>query len=196
MELWQEIWTGVREEFSDLPGTREVTRLVVRSLLASVLGGLIGFERERSGKAAGIRTHMLVCIGTAFFLAIPQQSGMEPEELSRVIQGITAGIGFLGTGAILKHQQEGKIEGLTTAASVWFTAAIGIAVGLGRETSAVLGTVLALIILYLIPQPGQAATPAPGSSSEGLPAFSGDAECGKLRPPPGEPAQGSRGQNE
>ncbi len=82
---------------------------------------------------------------------MPQQAGLSNADLSRVIQGLAAGIGFVGAGAILKEGEGGRIKGLTTAAGIWLTAAVGVAVGLGREASAVLGTLLALVILHLLP---------------------------------------------
>jgi putative Mg2+ transporter-C (MgtC) family protein len=150
--LWYEVWRGLREDFSDLPGAAEVTKVVVRLLLAALLGGLVGIQRERVGKAAGLRTHMLVALGSAFFVLIPDRAGMQLADLSRVLQGILTGIGFLGAGTILKRDEEEEIQGLTTAAGLWLTAAIGIAAGLGREASAILGTILALIILCLLPR--------------------------------------------
>jgi putative Mg2+ transporter-C (MgtC) family protein len=123
-------------------------------LLATLLGGLLGYQRERQGKEAGLRTHMLVALGSAFFVLIPLQAGMPLGDLSRVLQGLIAGIGFLLAGAILKQQVEGQIHGLTTAAGLWLTAAVGVAVGMGREASAMLGTALALIILALLPRVG------------------------------------------
>jgi putative Mg2+ transporter-C (MgtC) family protein len=155
--VWSEVWRGIQEDFSDLPGAAAVTQIVVRLLLAALLGGLLGFQRERAGRAAGLRTHMLVALGSAFFVLIPSQAGMPLADLSRVLQGITAGIGFLGAGTILKRRTEGQIEGLTTAAGLWFTAAAGCAAGMGREASAILGTVLAYIILSLIPHIGMKA---------------------------------------
>jgi putative Mg2+ transporter-C (MgtC) family protein len=152
--VWQGVWQGVREDFSDLPGVVAVTQLVLRMLLATLLGGLLGYQRERQGKDAGLRTHMLVALGSAFFVVIPLQAGMSMGDLSRVLQGVIAGIGFLLAGTILKQQAEGQIHGLTTAAGLWLTAAVGVAVGLGREASAVLGTVLAFIILALLPKVG------------------------------------------
>lgn len=151
MDLLQQIWKGVQGEFSDLPDAAYVARLVVRFLIAGVLGGAIGLQRERSGKPAGMRTQMIVCIGTAFFVGVPQLAGMSLDSLSRIIQGIAAGIGFLGAGVILKDLKTASISGVTTAASVWLTAALGIAVGMGREASAVIGTVLTLLILALVP---------------------------------------------
>ena len=150
--VWYEVWRGLQADFSDLPGAAEVTRIVMRLLLAALLGGLVGLQRERAGKAAGCRTHMLVALGSAFFVLIPEQAGMQIADLSRVLQGILTGIGFLGAGTILKRDEEEEIHGLTTAAGLWLTAAVGIAAGMGRETSAILGTVLAFIILSLLPR--------------------------------------------
>lgn len=147
-----EVWAGIKLEFADLFMVKEVVRLSVRLILALLLGGIIGLERELSGKPAGLRTHMLVCLGTCFFMAVPERSGMPLADLSRIIQGITAGIGFLGAGTIIKHEDKSKIEGLTTAASIWFTAAVGVAVGLGRDASAVLATLMAMGILCFMPQ--------------------------------------------
>ena len=150
--LWHEVWRGIQADFADLPGLAEVTQIVVRLLLAALLGGLVGFQRERIGKAAGLRTHMLVALGAAFFVLIPAQAGMPLADLSRVLQGIITGVGFLCAGTILKRQASEEIEGLTTAAGLWLTAAVGSAAGMGRETSAVLSTVLAFIILSLLPR--------------------------------------------
>lgn len=142
----------LRAEFSDIPDAAQITRILVRLLLAALLGGLLGYERERHGKAAGVRTHMLVAMGAALFVLVPQQAGMVVADLSRVMQGIVAGIGFLGAGAIIKHRSEEDVQGLTTAAGVWMTAAIGVACGLGRESTAVLSAVLALVVLGLVPK--------------------------------------------
>jgi putative Mg2+ transporter-C (MgtC) family protein len=145
------VMQALRTEFSDVTDPAQLTRIVLRLLLAALLGGALGYERERSGKAAGLRTHMLVAIGAALFVLVPQQAGMVVGDLSRVIQGIVTGVGFLGAGAIIKHASEQSVQGLTTAAGVWMTAAIGIACGLGRETTAVLSTVLALAVLTAVP---------------------------------------------
>jgi putative Mg2+ transporter-C (MgtC) family protein len=151
-ELWQEIGNMVMTEFSDLPDITEFTRLILRLAVAAALGGLLGWERERSGKSAGARTHMLVAMGAALFVLIPQQMNMADADLTRVIQGIITGVGFLGAGTILKSTSEQTVKGLTTAAGLWLTAAIGMTAGLGRGASAVLSTVLALIILHLVPK--------------------------------------------
>ncbi len=150
--VWQQISTTFVAEFSDLKDVTEITRISIRLLMAAILGGILGFEREQKGKAAGIKTHMLVCIGAALFVLIPQQAGLTEAELSRVVQGVIAGIGFLGAGAILKGNDEKDLKGMTTAAGIWLTAAIGVAAGLGREASAILCTFLALMILIIIPK--------------------------------------------
>ena len=150
--LWQEIWETIQADFSDLPGVAQVTQMTVRLLLAALCGGLLGYERERAGKEAGLRTHMLVALGAAFFVLIPQQAGVSPGDMSRVLQGIITGIGFIGAGTILKLSEREEVRGLTTAAGIWLTAAVGIAAGMGREASALLGTILALVVLSLFPR--------------------------------------------
>ena len=149
MGAWDTIRNTIASEFSDLGDAEQVTQLVVRLLVAALLGGLLGLERELQGKAAGIRTHMLVASSSALIIAVPLQMGFDGEALSRVLQGLLAGIGFLCAGAILKLEREEQVHGLTTAAGVWMTAAIGIAAGLGREMTAALATVLVLFILWL-----------------------------------------------
>ena len=143
----------LRSEFADVADLEQIARIALRLITAALLGGVLGFQRERIGKAAGVRTHMLVSMGAALFVLVPQQSGMLLEDMSRVMQGVIAGIGFLGAGAILKNQADSSILGLTTAAGVWMTAAIGVACGLGRESTAVISTVLALVVLALVPRP-------------------------------------------
>jgi putative Mg2+ transporter-C (MgtC) family protein len=149
--VWREIVEAIRADFSDLPGITEVTRITLRLLVAALLSGALGLQREHAGKAAGLRTHMLVALGSALFVIIPEQAGVTPGDLGRVLQGIITGIGFLGAGAILKFHDQGQIYGLTTAAGIWLTAAVGIAAGMGHESSAVLATLLAFIILSFVP---------------------------------------------
>jgi putative Mg2+ transporter-C (MgtC) family protein len=148
---WQNLWDMLGEEFGDLPRFAEVVRIGLRLTLAAVFGGVLGYEREQTGKSAGVRTHMLVALGAAFFALVPSLLGASGEALSRVIQGIATGIGFIGGGTILKQNEQGVIKGLTTAAGIWMTAALGVAAGTGRLASAALGTVLALIILAALP---------------------------------------------
>ena len=145
--LWTTVWATIRQEFSDLADAEQVTRVCVRLLVAITLGGLLGYERETKGVAAGLRTHMLVALGAALFVLVPIQAGMTVPDMSRVIQGVVSGIGFLGAGAIIKLSQDREIRGVTTAASIWLTAAIGIAAGMGMELTAILSTLLALFIL-------------------------------------------------
>ena len=114
-----------------------------------MLGGFLGIERERVGKPAGLRTHTIVCLATAVVVLACTEAKMSPDGLSRVIQGIVTGIGFLGAGSILKLSEQKEIKGLTTAAGVWMTAIIGIAVGLGALGLAVIGTVMTLLVLVL-----------------------------------------------
>jgi putative Mg2+ transporter-C (MgtC) family protein len=150
--MWQDIGSTLQKEFSDVPDAAGIVRISVRLLIAAVLGGVLGFERESKGKAAGLRTHMLVSLGAALFLMVPQQAGATEADQTRVMQGLIAGIGFLGAGTILKGKDEEQVKGLTTAAGIWMTAAIGMAVGMGREATAILSTALALLILYTIPK--------------------------------------------
>jgi putative Mg2+ transporter-C (MgtC) family protein len=150
MSTWHAVWEAVAADFTDLDAA-QAARVGVRLLFAAVLGGLIGFERENKGKPAGMRTHMLVAIGAALFVIVVQQSNGSMADVSRVIQGLVAGIGFLGAGTILNGRHEGEVKGLTTAASIWLTAAIGVAAGLGRESTAILTTLLALVVLAALP---------------------------------------------
>ncbi len=151
LDLWHEVTRTVAAEFSDITDAAQATRIVVRLTVAGLLGGLLGWEREHAGKAAGVRTHMLVAMGSALFVLVAQQAGIEPADNSRVLQGIIAGVGFLGAGTILKGDAESQVKGLTTAAGIWLTAAIGVAAGLGRESTAVLSTLLALVVLWAMP---------------------------------------------
>jgi len=146
MEIfWQEITLG-------LPDTQQLVRVIIRLIAAVLLGSIIGYERERAGKAAGLRTHILVTLGTCVFVVACSGYGMSSDGLSRVIQGIVTGIGFLGAGTILKLNEERDIQGLTTAAGVWMTAAIGVAVGLGELGLALLGAILTVIVLTALGQ--------------------------------------------
>ena len=152
MNGWlQQVGDTVAEEFSGLTDAAQITRIVLRLSVAAILGGLLGIEREHHGKAAGVRTHMLVAMGSALFVVVSQQAGIIATDMSRVIQGLVAGVGFLGAGTILKGANEEKVKGLTTAAGIWMTAAIGVAAGLGLEVTAVLSTLLALVIFSVMP---------------------------------------------
>jgi len=150
--MWHDISRVLIAEFSDLSQITEIVRVVLRLCVAAGLGCLLGYEREHHGKSAGMRTHMLVAIGSAMFVLIPQHGGLTDSDLSRILQGLIAGVGFLGAGTIVKHNNESHVHGLTTAAGIWLTAAIGVAAGLGRESTAILSTVLALLVLSVVPK--------------------------------------------
>ncbi len=124
---------------------------VLRLLLAAGLGAIIGYQRERFKKPAGFRTHMLIAIGAALFTLASIYAFGAQSDPSRIAAGIVTGIGFLGAGAIL-HPTEGIVAGLTTAASMWTTAAIGLAVGSGLYLVSVVATILVFIVL-LLPHP-------------------------------------------
>jgi putative Mg2+ transporter-C (MgtC) family protein len=137
-------WQGI---VADWPGATEMLDTAFRLCLAALVAALPGLQREQLGTAAGLRTHMLVSLGAAAFVMAATEAGVSVEGMTRVIQGLAAGIGFLGAGAILKSKEEFEIRGLTTAASVWVTAALGTAVGAGRIFLPIAGAVLAFVIL-------------------------------------------------
>jgi putative Mg2+ transporter-C (MgtC) family protein len=140
-------------DLSDLfyvPDPQQMLRVVVRIVVAVALGGLLGAERERAGKAAGLRTHMLVALGSALFVMFPAELGMRVEDLSRVIQGVATGIGFIGAGTILKRSEAEEVHGLTTAANIWLTAAIGLAVGGGQLWLPLVGAGSAWVVLAVV----------------------------------------------
>jgi putative Mg2+ transporter-C (MgtC) family protein len=176
---WERVGDALAQDFSDLPDGAAMVRAVVRLLAAAALGGALGWERGHAGKSAGLRTHMLVSLGAALLVLVPQQAGMSNDVISRVIQGMVAGIGFLGAGAILKPSDERHIFGLTTAASIWMAAAIGITAGLGRIMTAALATVFALGILALLARVDQYIRPPGTEHQPEPPADQGKREAGK-----------------
>ncbi len=151
MAILHDIGNAIARELA-LPDVDTLTTLVVRVAVAALLGGLVGWEREAKGRAAGLKTHILVSIGSALFVLAPLLSDIDPGDVTRVMQGIVSGIGFLGAGAILKLDREERIEGLTTAAGVWMTAAIGMAAGMGQEMVALVTTLVALVVVGLLPK--------------------------------------------
>ncbi|MDQ2996130.1 MAG: MgtC/SapB family protein [Chloroflexota bacterium] len=157
--IWEELTVG-------LPDVRQLIHVLIRLTAATLLGAVVGFERERARKPAGLRTHMLVALGTTVFVLACSSAGMSLDGVSRVIQGIVTGIGFIGAGSILKLNNERDIQGLTTAAGVWMTAAIGVAVGLGSLGVAVLSTFFMLIILSLAGSGEPRAATQPGAKGE------------------------------
>lgn len=140
--LWHELTTGIADR-------GHLAIVLLRTIAAVVLGGIVGAQREKVGKPAGLRTHMLVSLGTAVVVLACIGGGMDMDGLSRVIQGIVTGIGFVGAGTILKLTQEREIQGLTTATGLWMTAAIGVACGLGTLGLAIIATVFTVIVLAL-----------------------------------------------
>jgi putative Mg2+ transporter-C (MgtC) family protein len=145
MEATFASWLG------DVPDLHQIVRVTVRMLAAIIAGAIIGAQRERTGKNAGLRTHILVALGCAVFVLGVSEHGFASDAVSRVIQGVVTGLGFLGAGAILKRTAENTVKGMTTAGSIWLTAAIGVAAGLGQIAvtlmAAILGwTVLAVLI--------------------------------------------------
>lgn len=121
--------------------------------LAALVGGAIGFNRQLAGKAAGLRTHMLVSLGAAMFIVIPLTVGVSshPDAISRSIQGVATGIGFLGAGEIIHRSsvrsQKLQVKGLTSAAAIWVVAALGMIAGCGLWQASLVGTLLTLLIL-------------------------------------------------
>ncbi|MFD2753869.1 MgtC/SapB family protein [Comamonas terrae] len=153
-EVLSTVASTIDSEFADVLDIAQMTRNILRLTLAAALGGLLGWQRESQGKEAGLRTHMLVAMGSALFVLVSLQAGIGAPDASRVIQGLTAGVGFLGAGAILKAEKRDTplhVKGLTTAAGIWLTAAIGVAAGLGEESTAIISTLLALLVLSAVP---------------------------------------------
>lgn len=160
-------WTEVGLE---LPAGAQAVRVGLRLVAAALMGAAVGFEREVRGHEAGLRTHMHVALGAALFTLVPDEAGATVGDLAQVVKGVAAGIGFLGAGAILKMTAEAQIKGLTTAASIWLTAAVGLAVGAGWFWPAFVAIVLSWIILHLLPGlekriPGGKKTPNPDEES-------------------------------
>jgi len=124
--------------------------MILRLLLATALGAIIGFQRERAKKPAGLRTHVLICIGAATFTIVSIYGFGATDDTARVAAGVVAGVGFLGAGAIIRGG-EGIVAGLTTAATIWSVAGIGLAAGAGLYLIAAVATALVLIVL-LIPR--------------------------------------------
>ncbi len=134
-------------ELQNIPSAAHLVRIGIRLLVALIIGGMVGFQRELTHKPAGLRTHMLLSLGTALIVVGAQESAMSNSDLSRVVQGLVTGIGFLGGGAILKLTAEHEIHGLTTAAGLWMTTAASIAAGLGQLPLAIVGVSAGLVVL-------------------------------------------------
>ena len=135
------------------PSLSEIPEVLAKFVLAIILSGLVGMERERKGRAAGLRTHIMVCLGATLITVVShtiteQLAQANPQRIydsSRVAAGVITGVGFLGAGAIIHVGLTSR--GLTTAALIWFVAALGVAVGEGLYSTAILATTLALVVV-------------------------------------------------
>jgi putative Mg2+ transporter-C (MgtC) family protein len=125
-----------------------IGEILLKLMVAAVLGGLIGFERETHGRPAGLRTNILVCVGAALVMAVAKATSSGVVDPGRAMAGVVTGIGFLGAGAIIKMGN--IVRGLTTAACIWLVAALGIAVGQGLFVLAALTTGVALFVLVVV----------------------------------------------
>ncbi len=145
MELAQKLLSEIRFDLSIF-----ISDILIPCLLALIFGGIIGFQREKAERPAGLRTHALVCLGSTVFTIISYQgfSSLEGVDPSRVAAGVVAGIGFIGAGAIFR--QGPLIRGVTTAASIWIVASIGISLGTKLYYLAALATILGFITLSIL----------------------------------------------
>ena len=132
-----------------------IGQIIFRLILSAILAGVIGLEREYRHKPAGLRTNILVAVGSTLVMltSIYAASISDGGDITRIASGVLTGIGFLGAGVIMrgrnKNQEDEEIvQGITTAATIWMVAAIGLAVGLGFYSAAIIGTVIALVILF------------------------------------------------
>jgi putative Mg2+ transporter-C (MgtC) family protein len=121
--------------------------IILRLLLAAALGAGIGYQRERCNKPAGLRTHILICVGSALFTVVSLFGFGDGVDPSRVAAGVVTGIGFIGAGVIFRGMRGDYVVGLTTAASVWVTAAIGLAAGVGMYLIATIVAVITVLVL-------------------------------------------------
>lgn len=134
-----------------MPHVVTISEILLRLTVATLIGAILGVDRELRAKPAGLRTHALVALGAALvtLTTLSLANGSSADPVSRAIQGIIAGVGFLGAGAILKARDRDEVSGLTTAASIWLVASLGIACGAGYWFAALAALVLALIVLVL-----------------------------------------------
>jgi putative Mg2+ transporter-C (MgtC) family protein len=123
--------------------------MILRLLLAAALGAGIGYQRERANKPAGLRTHMLIALGSALFTVVSIFGFNGTVDPSRVAAGVVTGIGFIGAGVILRGVRGEHVVGLTTAASIWAVAAIGMAAGVGMYLIATIAAVIAVLVLMI-----------------------------------------------
>lgn len=126
----------------------EWTTIVIRLAVSIVIGGLIGLERELEHKPAGLRTIILVCLGSTIFMLVGLELGLLGTELGRIVAGVVTGVGFLGAGAIIRAR--GEVYGLTTAATIWLASGLGLAIGAGYHLLAIIATVFVLVVLRIL----------------------------------------------
>ncbi len=121
----------------------------LRLLLSAVLGAAIGLQRELAHKPAGLRTHILICMGSAMFTVVSVLGFSGNFDPARVAAGVVTGIGFIGAGVIMRGARGDRVVGITTAASIWVTAAIGIAAGVGLYIIAIAATLVTVLVLFI-----------------------------------------------
>lgn len=141
-------------------------RILLRLLLAAAAGGIVGWNRFRAGKPAGIGTHALVAMGAALFVAAPIQwaAGQDPAAVTRVVQGIATGVGFLGAGEIFRDlQRPDRVHGLTSAAALWVTAALGIVAGCGSVLLVFAATGMVVLVILVAPHLERRGGATPGN---------------------------------
>ena len=148
-----ELLLGITTATNSLPPNNWQT-LLFRLILSLIVGAIIGLDRQLRHKPAGLRTHMLVSFGAAIFVLVPIELGAAQnnfEAVSRVIQGIAAGIGFIGAGEIIRASEENlrSVRGLTSAAAIWVSAGLGIAAGCGLWQLGLMGAILAWLVLSI-----------------------------------------------
>lgn len=154
--MWEELWQQLSEDVMTSFGTVPAPVVAVRLLSALVLGGLVGFEREHRGKPAGLRTHMLVSMAACLFILVSQEMVTLPfgsEDSKRVdplrlVEAVTAGVAFLAAGTIISNQ--GKVQNLTTGASMWLAGAIGLACGSGHVLLGALAAAIVVLVLAVV----------------------------------------------
>src|SRR5579862_5885480 len=143
MSHWQHITALLQEEMSSVVGSS-----IIRLVIAAILGGLIGLERELKHRAAGLRTNLFICLGAAMFTVLSQRLAGVPSDAARIAAQIIPGIGFIGAGSIL--HMRGLTTGLTTAATLFVVASVGMAAGGGLYLTAIFATGMVLLALFFL----------------------------------------------
>jgi putative Mg2+ transporter-C (MgtC) family protein len=126
----------------------EITTIIIRLAISIAIGGVIGIERALEHNPAGLRTIILVCLGSTIFMLIGLELGLAGSELGRIIAGVVTGIGFLGAGAIIRAR--GEVYGLTTAATIWLASGLGLAIGAGYYILAIIACAFVLVVLRIL----------------------------------------------